>query len=149
MATTLIPAVSVLVVDGAEFTRTLVRDILRRGGLRRVLEAADGAAAIEMLADARPDVMILDWDVGVIGAPEVVRMTRTASMSANPRLPIIATIACPVRSTIDAALAAGVSEIVAKPFSARILWSRLGEAVLGCRSFAEENGMLRPAARRA
>lgn len=54
-----IPPHSILVVDDDDAIRTLVRRVLTRAGYR-VSEAADGEFAIERLAGARFDAVVLD-----------------------------------------------------------------------------------------
>src|SRR5829696_4326782 len=62
-------------------------------------------------------------------------------------LPIILMLSKPRRYAVDRAVALGVNEVIGKPFSPKILWSRLDEVLNRPRGFVEANGLLRPAPR--
>jgi two-component system chemotaxis response regulator CheY len=53
----------------------------------------------------------------------------------------------PRRHSVDRAIALGVNEIVAKPFSPKTLWSRLDEVISRPRPYVQIKGLLRPVAR--
>lgn len=63
--------------------------MLLRVGIRRVLEALDGAEAIGVLGENKPDLVILDWDLGILSGEEFIRLTRSAASSPSPTVPII------------------------------------------------------------
>ncbi len=64
--------VRVLLVDGDPIARGVLHDELRRHGeLVLVAEATDGVEACELALHYRPQVVVLDADVGRIGALEV------------------------------------------------------------------------------
>lgn len=50
----------ILVVDDALFMRTILKDILSSNGFTNILEAGDGAAAIDMYRKNRPDITTMD-----------------------------------------------------------------------------------------
>ncbi|MDQ1459256.1 MAG: hypothetical protein QOI08_740, partial [Actinomycetota bacterium] len=56
----------VLVVDDDTVVRRLVRDGLEREGFD-VTEAGDGTAALEAVENRRPDLVILDVNLPVVG----------------------------------------------------------------------------------
>jgi PleD family two-component response regulator len=53
----------------------------------------------------------------------------------------------PRRYVVDRAIALGVNEIIAKPFSPKVLWSRLDEVINRPRPFVQARGLLRPTPR--
>ncbi|HEX2725661.1 MAG TPA: response regulator, partial [Beijerinckiaceae bacterium] len=53
----------------------------------------------------------------------------------------------PRRYVVDRALALGVNEIISKPFSPKVLWSRLDEVINRPRPFVQAKGLLRPTPR--
>jgi two-component system, chemotaxis family, chemotaxis protein CheY len=147
MDTPLFPDLSVLVVDDNSYLRRVVRDMLARVGLRRISEAPDGAEALSLLSELRPDLVVLDWDLPILSGEEFVRLARTPSTSPAPTVPIVAMIAQPQKFIIDRAIAVGVNEILVKPFSPKALWARLDEIINKPRPFVQVGGLVRPAPR--
>lgn len=116
-----------LVAAGSMHDRGRVRDALRRTGIRRIYEASDGAEAAGMLDAVSPDLLILDWELDVIGTPEIVRLAH-GSRPDGGTPPIVLTMARPRRTDVERAVALGLSNIVAKPFSAGLLRTRIAAA---------------------
>lgn len=147
IATPVFPDLAALVVDESLYSRRIVRDMLTRVGIKRVLEAPDGAEALGALGESKPDLVILDWDLAILSGEEFLRLTRTPATSPAPTVPIILMLSKPRRYVVDRALALGVNEIVAKPFSPKALWSRLDEVINRPRPFVQVKGLLRPSTR--
>lgn len=147
IATPTFPDLAALVVDESLYIRRILRDMLARVGIKRVQEAPDGAEALGVLGETKPDLVILDWDLAILSGEEFIRLTRTPTTSPTPTVPIILTLSRPTRYVVDRAIALGVNEIIAKPFSPKVLWSRLDEVVNRPRSFVQVRGILRPAPR--
>ncbi len=131
IATPSFPDLSALVVDESLYIRRIVRDMLMRVGIKRVLEAPDGAEALGVLAESKPDLTIIDWDLAILSGEEFIRSRRTPTTSPSPTVPIILMLAQPRRNVVDRAISLGVNEIIAKPFSPKTLWSRLDEVING------------------
>jgi DNA-binding response OmpR family regulator len=144
IATPTFPDLAALVVDESLYIRRIVRDMLMRVGIKRVIEAPDGAEALGALAESKPDLVILDWDLAILSGEEFIRLTRTPATSPAPTIPVILMLGKPRRHVVARATALGVNEIVAKPFSPKVLWSRLDEVINRPRPFAQVKGLLRP-----
>lgn len=72
--------ISVLLVDDVVAVRRLVRTSLRfRDGFEVVGEAADGAEAVRLTQQLRPDVVVLDLGLPDIAGQEVLRRIREAA----------------------------------------------------------------------
>jgi two-component system, chemotaxis family, chemotaxis protein CheY len=121
--------------------------MLARVGIKRVQEAPDGAEALGVLGESKPDLVILDWDLAILSGEEFIRLTRTPTTSPAPTVPIILMLSRPTRYVVDRAIALGVNEIIAKPFSPKVLWSRLDEVINRPRPFVQIRGIVRPASR--
>jgi CheY-like chemotaxis protein len=138
------PDLSTLVVDDSLYVRRIVRDMLMRVGLRRIREASDGAEALGQIAEGRPDLVILDWDLPILSGEEVIRLIRDATTSPLPTVPLILMISQPRIDRIKRAVRFGVTEVVAKPFSPKSLWSRLDEVIHRPRPFTQVGSLLIP-----
>jgi two-component system, chemotaxis family, chemotaxis protein CheY len=147
IATPTFPDLAALVVDESLYVRRILRDMLARVGIKRVQEAPDGAEALGVLGESKPDIVILDWDLAILSGEEFIRLTRTPTTSPAPTVPIIVMLSKPRRYVVDRAIALGVNEIIAKPFSPKVLWSRLDEVINRPRPFVQVRGIVRPAPR--
>ena len=147
IATPIFPDLAALVVDESLYIRRILRDMLTRVGIKRVMEAPDGAEALGVLTENKPDLVILDWDLAILSGEEFIRLTRTPTTSPAPTVPIILMLSKPRRYIVDRAINLGVNEIIAKPFSPKVLWSRLDEVINRPRPFVQVKSLLRPASR--
>ncbi len=138
------PDLAVLLADESLYTRRIVRDMLGRVGIKRVLEAPDGAEALGVMGESKPDLAIIDWDLAILSGEEFIRLARTFSTSPCPTIPILLMMSSPRRNVVDRAVSIGVNEIVAKPFSPKTMWGRLDEAINRPRPFVRQKSLLRP-----
>ena len=114
-----------LVADPSLYTLRIVRSVLARAGIRCLVEAFDGAEALSALAERKPDILILSWDLLVVPAREIVALARDPVRSHAPGMPILVTMAEPTRSAVEGAIALGVSSILATPFAPKHLRTRV------------------------
>ncbi len=129
-AETLIHQLSVLVVDDSQFMRNMVRSLLANIGVKKTFEAADGIAALEMIRDVSPDVVVLDWEMPLLNGPELVRIVRSPGVFPSPDIPIIMLSGHGERWRVLEAAKLGVNEFLCKPVSAKALMERLISIVL-------------------
>ena len=116
----------VLVVDDEPTITDVVSRYLQRAGYE-THSAADGPAALQRAAEARPDLVVLDLMLPGMDGLEVMRRLRAAGN--GRRLPVILLTAKgePVDRVIGLRL--GADDYVAKPFSPAELVARV-DAVL-------------------
>ena len=119
----------VLVAEPSAYLRETLRAILTRRGMRQVTEAADGAEAVSALDLVAPDLLILDWQIPIIAAAEVMRLAREAGVARSANVRALVCMSEPTRERVDAAIASGAHAIVARPFSALSIWSRFAELI--------------------
>ena len=107
----------VLVVDDEVLTRRLVRTVLEANDYE-VLEAADGAAALDLVASHRPDLVLLDVAMPGIDGIEVCRRV-------NGSCKVVMLTAHDDATTEQASRAAGADAFLVKPFSSVELIDRV------------------------
>lgn len=111
---------TVLVVDDATFIRDLVKRAVRQMvGEVELLEAADGARAQALIKQKAPDLILSDWEMPEVSGEELLKWVR-----AQPHLvatPFIMITSRGDRNHVIAAVNAGVSDYISKPFTAEEL----------------------------
>lgn len=117
----------ILIADDHLPTRTLVKLILRECGFQDIRQAESGAEAIHSIMSEPVDLIICDWNMPEGNGLQVLRMLR-----ADPRfqkVPFLMLTAEAYRENVVAAMQAGVSDYVIKPFTADTLFSKICEIV--------------------
>jgi CheY-like chemotaxis protein len=138
-----------LVVDDNAHMRQIVRTILHGFGARELLEAADGAAGLEVFTHSQPDIVVTDWAMPIFNGIELTQMIRQPGANKNPFVPIIMLTAYTERSRVMAARDAGVTEFLAKPISAKALYLRIRNVVTQPRPFIKTDNYFGPDRRRS
>jgi len=121
----LVQQLQVLLVDDSPFMRTIVRGLLNNIGVKTVIEAGDGIAALDKIREETPDVIILDWEMPLLNGPELVRIVRSPGVFPTPDIPIIMLTAHGEHWRILESVKLGVNEFLCKPVSAKALFERL------------------------
>jgi DNA-binding response OmpR family regulator len=108
-----------LVVDDEPKIRDLARRYLEADGFQ-VLEAADGEAALTVLAETEPDIVVTDIMMPVLNGLELLRRIRLTSS-----VPVVMLTARDDEIDKVLALTTGADDYVTKPFGGRELAARL------------------------
>ena len=119
------PALSkplVLVVEDEAALATMLRYNLEKQGFR-VEEAIDGQEAMTRIAEAQPDLVLLDWMLPVMSGLEVCRQIRRRS--ATRELPVIMLTARADDQDAVRGLNTGADDYITKPFSMDALMARI------------------------
>jgi two-component system, chemotaxis family, chemotaxis protein CheY len=128
-----LPDLVVLVAEPGIHMRRIVREILLRAGIKRIIEAADGADALGQYTTLVPDIVILEWDMPMLSGEDFIRLARTSPETAKRDTPIILTLNNPSKATVDLAIKLGIHDILAKPISPKALCSRMQSSVIRAR----------------
>ena len=132
------PLVSILHVDDNETNRYVVHRMLRNAGFN-VAEAATGEAALQSVAQARPDLIILDVQLPDINGFEISQRLKTNPTTAS--IPILLLSASLVESKYKAqGLESGADGYLAQPVESLELIATV-KALLRMRQ-AEESARL-------
>ena len=115
----------VLIADSRPHPRALLRSMLLQLEVKKIHEVTDGAATLEALSTLNPDVMILDWNLGVKNAREVLQMARSPSTNPNPNLPIIILSSSGQIDYVQEAMKHGTPYFMVWPISPKMLQQRL------------------------
>ena len=110
----------VLVADDEEDIIMLVDAVLSGAGFD-VLQARDGARAVELVRERRPQLAVLDVAMPELDGLEVMRRVHCDPATAN--LPIVFLSARAQEADVKRAYELGASKYVRKPFSPRELVS--------------------------
>ncbi len=112
----------VLVVEDEAALATMLRYNLEKQGFR-VEEAADGQEAMTRLAEARPDLVLLDWMLPVMSGLEVCRQIRRRSDTRD--VPVIMVTARTDDQDAVRGLNTGADDYITKPFGMDALLARM------------------------
>lgn len=126
----------ILIADSKSYSRALVRSMLLQLEVKKIQEASDGAAAIDAIVATNPDVLILDWDISVLSAREVLSMVRNPSLTPNPDLPVIVIASSGQSAHVHEALELGARQFMVRPISPKMLGQRLIGIVKDARKVA-------------
>lgn len=128
-----LPDLVVLVAEPGVHMRRIVREILLRAGIKRIIEAADGADALGQYTTLVPDIVILEWDMPMLSGEDFIRLARSSPETSKRDTPIILTLSNPNKTTIDLAIKLGIQDILAKPLSPKALCTRMHASVIRAR----------------
>jgi CheY-like chemotaxis protein len=106
---------SVLIVDDDPFIRRLVATTLEDVAGFELLEAADGARAVELAAEERAELVFLDIDMPTLDGIEACRRLRAQPETADATI-VMLTAAAGEEAAREAE-SAGADLFLTKPFS--------------------------------
>jgi two-component system chemotaxis response regulator CheY len=116
-----------LVVDDSGVVRKVARRILEALDFQ-VIEAEDGAKAVEACMQALPDAVLLDWNMPVMDGYEFLVQLRRMPGGDAPKV-----VFCTTENGVDhisRALQAGANEYIMKPFDKDIVAAKFQEVGL-------------------
>lgn len=117
----------ILIVDDAKVARQLQKNMLAQMGFTDFLEAADGSVAIELLKGNKVDLILSDWNMPQVTGIELLRHVR--SDPALKGIPFIMITAEGMDSNVVAAVKAGVSGYIKKPFGPSELKEKISQVL--------------------
>ncbi|GAN76860.1 phosphate regulon transcriptional regulator PhoB [Acidisphaera rubrifaciens] len=112
----------ILVVEDEAALATMLRYNLEKQGYR-VEEAGDGQEALTRIAEAQPDLVLLDWMLPVMSGIEVCRQIRRRPATRD--LPVIMVTARTEDQDAVRGLNTGADDYIGKPFNMEALLARI------------------------
>jgi two-component system chemotaxis response regulator CheY len=116
-----------LIIDDSSVIRKVARRILEDLEFT-VTEAEDGGQALLMCRDAMPDLILVDWNMPVVGGVEFLASLRAAPEGRKPKV-VFCTSENDV-AQIARAMRAGADDYILKPFDREIVEAKLQEVGL-------------------
>jgi len=140
----------IVIADSDHRSAQLVKQILSAFGIRRVDVVHSGEEALTLLKTQRVDLLITEWSIEGVDGLTLVRAIRSAKNHAFLRfdLPVLMLTGRSSKEHVYLARDAGVTEFVAKPFSAKTISTRLIEIIDSPRVFVETPNYKGPSRRR-
>ncbi|MDX9820597.1 MAG: response regulator [Syntrophales bacterium] len=115
----------ILIVDDFATMRKVIRNLLKQVGYENILEAEDGVSALRVLKAQKVDLVISDWNMPNMTGFELLKAVRAdADLGKTPFLMVTAEA---LQDNVVAAVKAGVSNYIVKPFTAEVLNEKISK----------------------
>ncbi|MDX9746049.1 MAG: response regulator [Syntrophales bacterium] len=109
----------ILIVDDFATMRKVIRNLLKQSGYENIVEAEDGVNALKILKSQQVDFVVSDWNMPNMSGYELLKAVR-ADEELNA-LPFLMVTAEALQENVVAAVKAGVSNYIVKPFTSETL----------------------------
>lgn len=119
----LLKKVNILTVDDMEAIRSMIKAVLRNMGAENVDVAINGEAAWKTINNKRIDLIICDWDMPKMTGIELLNKIR--SSDEYKHIPFLLLTATTEKERVIAAVKAGVTDYLSKPFQPKELEYRV------------------------
>ena len=138
---------SVLFLEQHAPMRNLMRAVLRELGVKKVSAASTPEEAYRMFTKEPVDLVLTDWAPTLDGMA-FLKQVRTAVDSPDPFVPVIVVTAHTELGRVYNARDLGMTEFLAKPISAKLLYGRIRAVIENKRPFVRSDGFFGPDRRR-
>ena len=118
-------AARILIVDDAQFMRHMLKKILTETGFEIAGEASNGAEAIDLYKELKPDLVTLDVVMPEVNGLEALKAIREL----DPEAKVVMVSAVDQRESLLEAIRAGASDYVVKPFDGQRVASAVHRAL--------------------
>lgn len=141
---------AVLIADRDQRTASLVQRIMYSFGFRNMDITTNGESVLELLRARHYDIIITEWNMEPLDGLGLVKAIRTAQDDERIHrdIPIIMLTARADLNSVQDARDAGITEFVAKPFSAKTISNRIIQIIDNPRTFIEAGDFIGPDRRR-
>jgi CheY-like chemotaxis protein len=102
-----------MIVDDSSLIRKMLRGLLENNGYTVAAEAVNGAEAVEMYDNVKPDVVTLDITMPVMDGVEALKQIKAKDAKAN----VIMITAAGQQDKVVEALKSGANLFIMKPFN--------------------------------
>lgn len=112
-----------LIVDDSRSMRSILRRMVAGLGFAEIAEAEHGADALVQVDEYRPELVLVDWNMPVMGGQEFITELRKQRAYDRIKVLVVTSEASP-RIVIDA-LKAGADEYAMKPVTQDVIGDKL------------------------
>ena len=119
------PNIKILIVDDFATMRKIVRNQLGQLGFKNLDEADDGATALPKIQSGGIQFIVCDWNMPKMSGLDLLKTIRADENTKN--IPFLMVTAEALKENIVAAIQAGVSDYVVKPFTAQVLEEKINK----------------------
>ena len=150
--------IAIMVVDDNAFMRNLIVSTVRMLGMTNVVAKSSAADAIQALRESRRnpiaagmgtiDIILSDFVMEAVDGALFLRWVRTSKHAPDRFVPFLMVSGAADQQAVESARDAGVTEFLAKPFSAKSIGDRILEAIRNPRQFVLVSGYFGPDRRR-
>ena len=102
----------IMLVDDAAFMRMMIKNTLTQNGYTDIIEAKDGAEAVQMYSDEKPDLVIMDITMPNMDGIEALRTIK----GSNPESRVVMCSALGQEKMVLEAIKLGAEDFIVKPF---------------------------------
>ncbi|HCS50918.1 response regulator [Rubinisphaera sp.] len=115
----------ILVVDDSRTMRVIIMRVLAQLGIKNVIEAGDGQAALEIFKNNHFDAVLSDWNMPIMNGLDFLKEVRQI----NKTIPFLMITTEAERGNVVSAIQAGVTDYVIKPFTQDALRKKLEQRI--------------------
>ena len=115
----------ILVADDSALMRHVLVKILSEAGVESVVQAWDGQAAVQKVAEEAPDLVLMDWIMPKMTGIEAVKRIRASGNN----VPIIMCTTEGEQNRVVDAIKAGANNFVVKPFDPKVIITKIKETL--------------------
>ena len=138
---------TILVLEKHELLRRLLTTVFTQFGVPTVYSTADPDQAFEIFCAMQPDIVLCDWTPDLDGMGFLYRV-RHSTESPNPYVPVVVCTANTELRHVCIARDTGMTEFLAKPVSARIIYMRICNVIEHTRPYIRVRDFFGPDRRR-
>lgn len=137
-----------LIIDDNKVASQVVYDILVYLGSRHVERTSNPEDAFDIIRKEAIDVVVTEWNLKGISGLEFLETLRHSATSPNRMIPVIMLTANSEQEHVLRARDGGITEFLAKPFTAKSLFDRLATVIAKPRDFIKTDTYFGPDRRR-
>ncbi len=137
-----------LIVENSTMMRAIISEMLRHFGVHEIVKVINAEEAILATNAQTFDFIILDFFLGTMDGGDFTRQLRCDETSRNRQTPILLVTAQPNHKEVMKARDCGINEMLAKPLSAKSLYTRLDAMLARKRPFIVSPNYVGPCRRR-
>ncbi len=139
---------SVLIVEDNKAMKDLIVSILDGLGVGSIYTSDNGNSGFHSFRNHNPDIVILDWEMPSRNGIELTNEIRRNPLSPNRMVPVIMLTGYSAPKRVAQARDSGVTEFLAKPFTAEALINRVAYVINKPRDFVDYSDYFGPDRRR-